>query len=80
MQAVRRARITRAFALLLLASTSLAQPARAQAPDTSLWVTDGVVVSMLRVGNTLYMGGSFSRVGPHTGSGVPFDAGIGQPH
>ena len=53
--------------------------AHAQAPDTSLWVTDGSVNAALRVGNTLYLAGSFSRVGPHIGSGVPFDAVSGQP-
>src|SRR2546429_446707 len=63
MQAVRRAHIMRAFALALVASAPFALPARAQAPDTSLWVTDGVVVSMLRVGSTLYIGGHFDHLG-----------------
>jgi len=56
-----------------------AGPAFAQAPDTSQWVTDGYVSAMQRVGNTLFLGGSFARVGPYIGSAVPFDPVTAQP-
>lgn len=40
-------------------------------------VTDGPVWAMVATNNTLYVGGEFSYVGPHTGSGVPVDATTG---
>jgi hypothetical protein len=61
---------------LLLACVTAAH---AQVPDTSLWVTDGAVYAAARIGGTLYIAGQFTRVGPHTGSAVPFDAVTGQP-
>lgn len=39
------------------------------APDDS-YVTDGTVNAFVRVGDTLYIGGAFDRVGPRTGPGV----------
>jgi len=60
-----------ALALCLLA---LAAPAaRAQVVDTTLWVADGPVHGVARIGNTVYLGGDFTRVGPATGCGVPLD-------
>lgn len=52
----------------------MAGPARAQEPDTSLWVTDGPVHAIVGAGNTIYIGGRFSYVGPPTGSFVGIDA------
>jgi len=49
----------------------------AQTVDTSLWVTDGAVCSMVRDAGTIYIGGSFTRVGPATGCGVAIDASTG---
>ncbi len=43
------------------------------------WVTNGSVLSMIRQGNTLYIGGQFSRIGPNTGRGVPLDGLTGDP-
>src|SRR5262249_26244635 len=49
----------------------------AQQIDPRLWVLDGVAHSIARAGNTLYVGGDFNYVGPHTGDGVPIDIGSG---
>jgi uncharacterized membrane protein YtjA (UPF0391 family) len=68
------------FVLALVAGLlGLAQPARAAAEIAGdLWVTNAMVTSSLLSGNTLYIGGSFTYVGPPTGgfgvlnaSGVP---------
>lgn len=48
----------------------LAAPASAQVIDTTLWVTNGPVRTMARSGNILYIGGSFTSVGPPTGGVV----------
>src|SRR5262249_38103427 len=45
--------------------------------DTTLWVTDGPVYSVVRDGGTIYVGGRFSQVGPATGGGLAIDAGTG---
>jgi hypothetical protein len=42
--------------------------------DTTLWVTDGTVAAVVRNGNTIYLGGSFTMVGPATGGGAPLSA------
>jgi hypothetical protein len=49
----------------------------AQAIDTTLWVANGDVYSVVRSGGTVYVGGSFTQVGPATGGGVVFDAATG---
>ena len=46
-------------------------PAAAQQVKSGLWVTDGSVNAIVRNGNTVYIGGSFTQVGPSTGGGVP---------
>lgn len=60
------------LAALLGASTSGAQTIR-----DDFYITNGQVNAQVLVGNTLYIGGSFSSVGPITGSGVPVDAETG---
>jgi hypothetical protein len=45
-------------------------------PDTT-YVTDGPVHAITRVGNTIYLGGQFSEVGPRTGPSVAIDATTG---
>jgi hypothetical protein len=44
-----------------------------------LYVTNGSVEAAAVSGNTLYIGGNFSRVGPATGGAVPIDASSGLP-
>ncbi len=39
-----------------------------------LWRPDGTVYAIEKKGNTLYIGGSFTRIGPSTGYGVPVDS------
>ena len=53
-------------------------PASAQEVDTTLWVTDQPVEAMVRSGNILYIGGSFTYVGPSTGNGVVLNAATGK--
>ena len=58
--------------LLLLSMMLLgASAASAQVLRDDLWVTNGGVYASTVVGNTLYLGGSFSRVGPATGGLMP---------
>src|SRR5438094_9899982 len=77
-----RARPERA-ALALVVSLAIvaAAPAAgwAQSVRTDFWITNGQVNAQVLRGNTLYVGGSFSFVGPVTGAGVPVDAGTGAP-
>jgi hypothetical protein len=51
----------------------------AQTVDSTLWATDGAVSSIVRDGGTIYIGGSFTWVGPATGGGVVIDASTGAP-
>jgi hypothetical protein len=51
----------------------------AQTVDASLWGADGNVLATARSGNTLYIGGSFSTVGPNSGGGVPVNQRDGEP-
>src|SRR4051794_4707599 len=48
-----------------------AHPACAQPADQHLWVTNGSVFSVVRAGGTIYLGGTFTQVGPATGGCVP---------
>lgn len=64
-------------AVLVALALSFALPARAQTIDTSLWVPNGVVNALVRDGNTLYLGGQFTRVAPPTGGWILADAAIG---
>lgn len=58
-----------------------AKPAFGQAIDPKLgMVTDaGGVNDIVRIGNTIYLCGSFTQVGPFTGRGVPVNATTGWP-
>src|SRR5689334_7630497 len=64
------------IAALILALT--AAGAAAQSIRDDLWVTNGSVFSQAVVGNTLYLGGQFNRVGPATGGFMPTDVTTGQ--
>ncbi|MBI5215078.1 MAG: T9SS type A sorting domain-containing protein [Ignavibacteriae bacterium] len=49
----------------------------AQTIQDNLWVTNGAVYSTVRTGNTIYIGGQFSQVGPATGSCVNINSSTG---
>ncbi|MBI3541373.1 MAG: delta-60 repeat domain-containing protein, partial [Deltaproteobacteria bacterium] len=63
-----------AFLIFISPSNSQAHP---NSPDReSSWVTNGPVYAMTtdRVKNLTYIGGSFTRLGPYQGSGLPISA------
>ena len=70
--------ILRALRLAALALGLLAPVAQAQAPlqatPIPMWVPNGNVSDVTRVGNTLVVGGAFSQVGPPTGAFAIADA------
>src|SRR5438094_5966688 len=47
--------------------------AHAQSIVLNQWIPDGPVYATATLGDTLYLGGSFSRVQPLTGGGVPIE-------
>ena len=55
--------------------------ALAQTIDAKLWTVNdlGAVEDIVRVGSTIYIGGSFTEVGPCTGQGLPVSATTGEP-
>ncbi len=57
--------------LLLASMTFWATAASAQVLRDDLWVTNGSVYASTVLGNRLYLGGNFSRVGPATGGLMP---------
>src|SRR5262245_14425594 len=62
---------------LLLLGLAIAPSARAQTVRDDFYITNGTVNAVALAGDTLYIGGSFTTVGPVTGSGVPLDATTG---
>jgi hypothetical protein len=71
-----------AFVATALAAIGLLGPNRAQAqssiPRDETWVTNGTVYAIARTPDTVYIGGTFTYVGPCTGSGVPISADTGE--
>src|SRR6185503_6187142 len=65
------------FVLLALPWTSFM--AQAQSIRSDFSVPNGPVTATALLGNTLYIGGEFTHVGPVTESGVPLDALTGSP-
>jgi uncharacterized membrane protein len=57
-------------ACLMLAMSFAVQGATLSNTPDRTFVTDGDVNAISRVGDTIYIGGSFARVGPRTGPGV----------
>lgn len=67
-------------AVLLLAAFVLdAVPVLAQALRPEFWVTDGTVSAVATSGNTVYLGGNFTTVGPATGAAALLDSVTGAP-
>ena len=60
---------------VFMVNPTVAQPS---VPTESTWVTDGTVYSIDSAGDSTYIGGNFSQVGPSTGCGVPIDTTTGQ--
>ncbi|HMN28182.1 MAG TPA: delta-60 repeat domain-containing protein, partial [Caldilineaceae bacterium] len=61
-----------ALAWLWLSCPVLAQEV-SNSPNPNLWVVDGAVYGMARMGDVIYIGGDFTYVGPATGTGVLLD-------
>ncbi len=72
-------RVLAAGLLTVAMSEWCAGVARPQSARTDFYVTNGTVFAEALSGSTLFVGGSFSRVGPPTGSGVPLAAASGAP-
>jgi type IX secretion system substrate protein len=68
-----------AAVLTAFALSSGAAPLGAQVVDQNLWGVNGAVTAIALSGNTLYVGGAFSQVGPNSGGGVPLNLGRGAP-
>ncbi len=75
----RSGRIAFAVCVALIASFALAPVASADPPTKprETYVTNSTVSAIAKSGNDLYIGGSFSRVGPRTGSFAAVDNSTG---
>src|SRR5207249_2600730 len=69
-----RSGLARAVLLLSL----LCANARAQVEREDAWTTDGPVHVIRHIGDRLYIGGAFSRIGPRSGGAVPLDLATGR--
>ena len=72
-----RRRLLAAAALLCVLGTPLAGAQSSMPPEAGC-VTNGTVRTIAYSEDTVYIGGSFTEVGPYTGGGVPFDTATGQ--
>jgi trimeric autotransporter adhesin len=71
---------TVAWALTAAAALAWVSPAAASISSTpdATYVTDGSVNAIVRSGNSIYLGGYFTQVGPRTGSFVAISPATGQ--
>ncbi len=69
------------MALLLIGLLGLSEAAQAQrlTPRPGWWVTNSRADCMARTADTIYMGGSFSRMGPYIGSLLTIDTATAEP-
>jgi hypothetical protein len=80
---VSRRALTSAVLAVAVAATafvlpgSSAQATAADMPDTSSWVTNGNVHTVVHGNGRTYIGGTFDQVGPNTGYGSPLDPATG---
>lgn len=67
------------YTILVLLSTllCLASTTHAQMTYDKLWTTDGTVNSMAQTAGTLYVGGTFTYVGPNTSCAAPLSSTTG---
>src|SRR5712664_3143314 len=63
----------------ICASVMARTTANAQTIRPEYYVTNGPVRALTLSGGTLYVGGSFSQVGPATGPGLPLGSADGRP-
>lgn len=72
--------INRTFSDLFLVAVSLCGGSctvNAQSGNPDFWVPNDAVRAVLSAGNTVYIGGEFTYVGPNTGGGVVLDSKTG---
>ena len=68
------------FPALIIALATLLQAATlSDTCNQNTWVTNGPVYAIAPAGDRVYIGGSFSLVGPYTGGGVPINSSTGAP-
>jgi hypothetical protein len=68
---------TRLIAALAVVNVLLSDSASVAYASPSLWGTDGSVTAIAKIGKVIYLGGSFTLVGPSTGSLVAIDRATG---
>lgn len=75
----RHAALLSAPVLAMVMLFAWASPVSSQTADTRFWGTDDAVQTVLRVGNTLCIGGYFTHIGPLSGGLAPLGARNGRP-
>ena len=71
--------LLRPLFLAAFALSTCSPAAQAQTVRRDFWVPNSMVRTAVLDGNTLYIGGDFTRIGPVTGCGVPLDIAGGTP-